>query len=64
MLSCNINVLRDNVLMQLKIILNIISNSSVCAINRTLMGTTTPGQSGPGCKGNEKVTPHSISVAV
>ena len=31
------------------------SNSSIWAIDRTLSGATTPGQSGPGSKGNEGV---------
>ena len=29
------------------------SNSSIGHIDRTLLGTTTPGQSGPGTDGNE-----------
>ena len=31
------------------------SNSSICPIDRTLSGATTPGQSGPGSDGNEGV---------
>ena len=30
-------------------------NSSIWAINRTLLGATTPGQSGPGSNGNERL---------
>ena len=29
------------------------SNSSICPLDRTLSGATTPGQSGPGSNGNE-----------
>ena len=31
------------------------SNSSIWPIDKTLSGATTPGQSGPGSKGNEGV---------
>ena len=31
------------------------SNSSICPINRNLLGVTIPGQSGPGSDGNERV---------
>ena len=38
--------------------------SSIWFIDRTLSGATTPGQSGPGSKGNEEVLhfPHSSSI--
>ena len=37
--------------------------SSILPIHRTLLGATTPGQSGPGSDGNEEVlhTPQSSS---
>ena len=39
------------------IILNEQSNSSIWHIDETIASTTTPGQSGPGSNGNERVLP-------
>ena len=41
------------------------SNSSIWPMDRTLSGATTPGQSGPGSDGNERVLriPQSSSIA-
>ena len=40
------------------------SNISICPIDRTLSGATTPGQSGPGSDGNDGVLhfPQSSSI--
>ena len=40
------------------------SNSSIWPIDKTLSGTTTPGQSGPGSDGNEEVLniPQNASI--
>ena len=38
--------------------------SSICPIDRTLSGATTPGQSGPGCDGNEGVLRISDSSCI
>ena len=41
-------------------VLSLISNNSTWPIDRTLSGATTPGQSGPGSDGNERVLQRAL----
>ena len=54
--SCYINILKANILMISKILT---SNKFIWSTDTTVTGTTTQGQSGPECNGNERVNLHS-----
>ena len=53
----NINVIRVNILIWFTTTLNIILNGSIWPIERTLLDTTTPGQSGSENNGCKEITP-------
>ena len=52
------DILRPNVLMQFKMVLNVITNVSIKTIVWILTGVTIPLQSGPKNNGNKEVALH------